>query len=424
MDNEKKKGYMRPRLLLITFGLVLYTILQRPEFLGSALDRVWSIISSVVYGLCIAFVVNVFLDFVERFISRIFRGKLRGGPLRAVGMLATLALLLGAIVLIILVIVPAIADTVSQIISYLPQSIGGLSEWTAEKLEMIGFSESSIETISTQLTTLVNQITDFLQTQYMKVMNTALSVTSSVLDVVMTTVISMIFAIYVLAGKEKIGRFIGDGMRRFLPERKCTRINEVAHLSFNSFSSFVKGQLLEACILGALCFAGMLIFRFPNAAVVSLLIGVTALIPIFGAWIGAGVGAFLILIVDPTKSLWFLVFILILQQIEGNLIYPRVVGSSLGLPGIIVLAAVTIGGNIAGVMGMLLGVPTCSVVYVLLKQAIYGSRSAEKPAPVVQEAKVPEAAEAASKPDTSVAKSIVAAVKRRGKGTKKRGGRR
>ena len=153
---------------------------------------------------------------------------------------------------------------------------------------------------------------------------------------------------------------------------------EICSLSYTSFNNFVKGQLLEAVILGALCFVGMLIFRFPNAPVVSLLIGVTALIPIFGAWIGGGVSALLIAIVNPMQGLLFVVFILVLQQLEGNLIYPKVVGQSMGLPGLIVMAAVTIGGNIAGITGMLLGVPLCSVLYTLLQQAVYGKNNVVK----------------------------------------------
>jgi predicted PurR-regulated permease PerM len=163
-------------------------------------------------------------------------------------------------------------------------------------------------------------------------------------------------------------------MRRVMPEKRWERTVEIAQISFFSFASFVKGQLLEAFILGMLCFSGMVIFRFPNPVVISLLIGLTALVPILGAWVGAGVSAFLILIINPFQALLFLIFITVLQQIENNFIYPRVMGSSVGLPGVLVLAAITVGGNIAGMLGMLIGVPLCSVIYVLFRQAVYGEK--------------------------------------------------
>jgi len=203
-------------------------------------------------------------------------------------------------------------------------------------------------------------------------------VATSILDVVMGLVISLIFAIYILSSKEFLQKLCTDVLRRFTKPARSHRLMEICSLSYTSFNNFVKGQLLEAVILGALCFVGMLIFRFPNAPVVSLLIGVTALIPIFGAWIGGGVSALLIAIVNPMQGLLFVVFILVLQQLEGNLIYPKVVGQSMGLPGLIVMAAVTIGGNIAGITGMLLGVPLCSVLYTLLQQAVYGKNDVVK----------------------------------------------
>ena len=144
----------------------------------------------------------------------------------------------------------------------------------------------------------------------------------------------------------------------------------MARMTNRTCSNFVTGQLTEAVILGTLCFLGMLIFRLPYAGVISVLVGFTALIPIFGAFIGVGIGAFLILLVSPIKALWFILFFVILQQLEGNLIYPRVVGKSVGLPGIWVLAAVTVGGNAFGLAGMLLAVPLCSVLYTLARQGV------------------------------------------------------
>jgi predicted PurR-regulated permease PerM len=218
---------------------------------------------------------------------------------------------------------------------------------------------------------------------------------------VFNAVLGFVFSLYVLASKEKLGANLCKTLTALLPEKKVERVTEIAALSDKTFTNFVTGQLTEALVIGALCFIGMLIFGMPYAVVVSVLVGFTALIPVFGAFIGTGVGAFLILMVDPMKALWFVVFIIVLQQLEGNLIYPRVVGKSVGLPGLLVLAAVTVGSGVGGILGMLLAVPVCSVIFTVCAQAI-DARLAQKeadgmpssdPIPQTEEAPTAPAAE-------------------------------
>lgn len=374
MEKKDNRSFLRSGLIIAAFAILLYTLLQRPAVLEGAVSWLWNVFSPVILGMCFAFVMNVALTYVEKGLTFISRGRLKKVLLRTLGIFITILLLFGVIVLLLYGIIPAIGDMVGQLVSYLPQATGA-TQWMEENLTELGMSEEAVSGIVSQLNNVVDQLLEFLKREYLEIANVALSATTSIFDALMSFVVSLIFAIYILACKERAGRFCVDVMHRFVKEKWCERIVEVCHLSFYSFSAFVKGQLLEAGILGILCFIGMVIFGFPNAAVVSLLIGVTALIPIFGAWIGAGISALLILIVSPIKALLFLAFILILQQLEGNLIYPRVVGQSMGMPGIIVLAAVTLGGNIAGIAGMLLGVPICAVLYTLLKQAVYGKKS-------------------------------------------------
>jgi predicted PurR-regulated permease PerM len=374
MDKNEWKGYLRPRLILIAFGIALYAVLQIPNRFTGIIGWLWRVFSPIMLGLDIAFVLNVFLDFIERTLTFFTRGKLGRAPRRIIGMLLTVALMLGAIVGVLFVIIPAIGDTVNQVIRYLPQSSTEAADWAAARLTEMNLNAQIVSDLRVQFLDLTNQFLDYLKSESFGVANIALNVTTSILDTFLSIVLGVIFAMYILASKEKIGRFVNDTMRRFMPARRWEKTVEIAHLSFTTFASFVKGQLLEACILGMLCFIGMMIFRFPNPAVISLLIGVTALIPILGAWIGAGVAAFLIVIVSPVKALLFLVFILVLQQIDNNFIYPRVVGTSVGLPGVLVLAAITVGGNVAGVIGMLVGVPLCSVLYILLKKAVYAKK--------------------------------------------------
>ena len=178
--------------------------------------------------------------------------------------------------------------------------------------------------------------------------------------------LAFVFALYLLAKKEVVAAHLKRLTETVLPPRSARRFLSIVRLTNQTFSNFVSGQLTEAAIIGVLCFAGMLLLRIPFAGAVSIFVAVTALIPIFGAWLGGGIGALLILLAEPVKAVWFVIFLLILQQLEGNLIYPRVVGKSVGLPGILVLMAVTIGGEAFGVLGMLFSVPSalCSTAFI------------------------------------------------------------
>ena len=182
--------------------------------------------------------------------------------------------------------------------------------------------------------------------------------------------LALVFALYLLAKKEVVTAHLKNLALTVLPPKNARRLLHVVTLTKHTFTNFVTGQLTEAVIIGVLCFLGMLILGIPYAGAVSAFVGATALIPVFGAWIGGVVGAFLILLADPAKSLWFVVFLLILQQVEGNLIYPKVVGKSVGLPGLLVLMAVTLGGEAFGIGGMLFSVPVCAVLYSLYLEYI------------------------------------------------------
>ena len=201
-------------------------------------------------------------------------------------------------------------------------------------------------------------------------MNATLNITTSIVGALVNFLLALVFSLYLLAQKETLIAQSKRLLRRALPRKAADKLLELLSLTNNAFSSFVTGQVTEAVILGTLCCLGMLILRLPYALPVSVIIAALSLIPIFGAWIGAATGAFLIVFQSPIKALTFLIFLLILQQVEGNLIYPRVVGKSVGLPGLWVLAAVTIGGGAFGVLGMLLGVPVCSVIYTLLQNFV------------------------------------------------------
>ena len=222
-------------------------------------------------------------------------------------------------------------------------------------------------------------ITGFLQEKGDSVVNTTLNITTSIVGALVNFLLALVFSLYLLAQKETLLAQSRRLLRRILPQKAADRLMHLLSLANNAFSSFVTGQVTEAFILGTLCCIGMLILRLPYALPVSVIIASLSLIPIFGAWIGAATGAFLIVFQSPIKALTFLIFLLILQQVEGNLIYPKVVGKSVGLPGLWVLAAVTVGGGAFGVLGMLLGVPVCSVVYALVQDFIRSDKPVRTP---------------------------------------------
>ena len=210
-------------------------------------------------------------------------------------------------------------------------------------------------------------------------MEVLFSAVSSVFSALVTALLALIFAIYLLAGKERLNNQCNRMLDHYLSDRWHSRVMYVVKTLDDCFHRYIVGQCTEAVILGVLCAVGMLLLRLPYAAMIGALIAFTALIPVAGAWIGAGVGAFLILMESPMQALVFLVYILILQQLENNLIYPKVVGSSMGLPGIWVLAAVTVGGGMMGVVGMLLGVPITAAVYRILREDIHKHDSPTEP---------------------------------------------
>lgn len=328
---------------------------------------------ALIVGVMIAYVLNILMSFYERFYFPKDSRRLIIKSRRPVCMVAAIITLVGLIVIIISLIVPELVACVRLLVAEVPIAIDALIKWIRDNkvLESVMTEEFliSLEAIDWE-----QRITQMIQVFIDGVggaAQMAVTAVSAFISVAAELTIGTIFAIYLLIGKERLLRQFRRVMDRYLPGRWNENIRYVLKTVNGCFHRFIVGQCTEAVILGVLCMLGMLIFRFPYAVMVGSLIGFTALIPVAGAYIGAGVGAFMILTVSPIKAVGFLVFIVILQQLEGNLIYPKVVGSSIGLPGVWVLAAVTIGGGLMGIPGMLIGVPTTAALYQLLKNDMH-----------------------------------------------------
>lgn len=377
------------KLLLLALGVaIIFALVQNISGVLSVAGKVLSIFSPIIAALCIAFVLNVLLTALETktfgFMGRSrkkFVVKLR----RPLCLVLTYLIAFGIIALLILVIIPDIIDTIAYLADKLPTFIVQARDWLDSLLLKFNIEQLNIPEIKINWATALNAVKDWLAGSYSKIFGDAVNITTSVFSGVFDTIFSIVISVYVLAQKEKIGGFVKRMINAFLPKKATEVIYHIAYRTQDLFSRFIGGQLTEALILGTLCFIGMSIFRFPNALIISVLITVTALVPIIGATVGVITGFLLIVISNPLKAVFFVLFFLILQQIEGNIIYPRVVGKAVGLPSVIVVSAVLVGGNIGGVLGALIAVPTCAVIYTLLREAIELCSKTSKPIEVSKE---------------------------------------
>ena len=368
---EFNRKNVRMILLIIAFAVVLYTAAQNLASVYGAVKTVWNVFGVVITGLAMAFVLNVPLKLFE---DRVFYGMSEDRyPLvrrlrRAVSLVCALVVSLGVIVILIAVVLPQLTQTVTEVAARLPEYISAVVNWINEFLAKFDIEIEALKEFTVDWEKVFKDLSTYLKEG--NVINTATDVGTAAASTVMNTFLGLVVAVYVLAQKERIGRFTRRCIDAFLPKRASSAISRVASMASETFSSFVAGQLADSCILGILCYICMLIFRFPYPEVISVVIGVTSLVPMVGSFIGEVIGALLILIVSPLKALLFVIMVLAIQQVDGAFIYPRIVGKSVGLPGVAVFCAVIVGGNIAGVLGAVMGVPVCAVLYALLKEAV------------------------------------------------------
>ena len=377
---ELNKKTMQRIMLLITFAVLLFWGLYNISAVTKVLGKLLDLLSPLLLGICIAFVLNLMMAALERLWDRAlakwdsrWSRKLK----RPVCLTLTIVLFIGIIFAIFFILIPRLEEAGSTLVANIPTYVTQIQAWW-ENLSAFGAKHGvTLPELSLDADSVKNTITGFLQEKGDSVVNTTMNITASIVGALVNFLLALVFSLYLLAQKETLLAQSKRLLRRSLPQKAADRLLRLLSLSNNAFSSFVTGQVTEAFILGTLCCLGMLILRLPYALPVWVIIATLSLIPIFGAWIGAATGAFLIVFQSPIKALTFLIFLLILQQVEGNLIYPKVVGKSVGLPGLWVLAAVTLGGGAFGVLGMLLGVPVCSIVYSLVQEFIRGKPAEE-----------------------------------------------
>lgn len=369
---------MKKIMALIAFAALCLAASQHLDALGGAVRFLISMLSPFLIGAAIAFILNVLMRFIENALFSSPKVQKRtSAPLRrTISLLLTFITVAVVIALLVLVIAPQLASTIAglgaTIQDFISRTIVWAQEMFANDPELLRWLNSlSIDWRSIDWQGILNKVVNFLKSGAGNVLSSTISVAKGFFSGITTAFVAIVFACYLLLQKEKLALQFRKIFFALLPNKVAARVIEVCALSQRVFSSFITGQCLEAVILGLMFFVTMALFAMPYALLVGCLITVTALIPIVGAFIGCGVGAFLILMVSPTKALIFVIMFLILQQIEGNLIYPHVVGNSVGLPSIWVLAAVSIGGSLMGVFGMLTFIPLVSVIYTLFRGFVY-----------------------------------------------------
>lgn len=372
-------------LALTCCGILFYRVLEDP---GNALGLVSHMVGlffPFLLGFCIAFVLNVPMRFFEdRFFPNAKHPALRAVR-RPLGIVVSLCFILAVLAVVFALVVPEFINAIQVLVSGIPGFFADLQEFALQHTDVMPALDKWVASLSVDWNKTAETLLQYLKESGSVLVGNTVSLVSGVVGGVTNGVVAFIFALYILLGKEKLKRNFASLARAVLPGAFCERMFFVLRLSARTFANFVSGQCIEACILGTLTWLGMLLFRFPYAPMIGALVGISALIPIVGAIVGTVVGAFMILMVDPIQAVWFVVFLLTLQQIEGNLIYPRVVGSSVGLPPIWVLTAVTLGGSLWGIVGMLFAVPTCSVVYALTRMFVR-ERLAERHVPETPDA--------------------------------------
>ena len=363
-DRKQTKNILR----IIFISILFYFFLKEFGLVLSGVKYLWNVFGVFAIGGAMAFIINVPMTFIEKhYLSRF---KHIDKVKRPLAFVLTLLLVTVVIYLVMFIVVPELARTMQTLIAELQALYERLPQIVADLAVRFNLTEEAVQSLQIEWSHISETVIKAAQGLATGIISSSTNVISSVVNAITQFILSFIFCIYILFSKEKLGSACKKIIYAVFKEKHADDIISVLHMTNRTFTSFLSGQCLEAVILGSMFIVAMTIFRMPYALLVGVLIMVTALIPIVGAFIGCIVGAFLILMINPMQAAWFVVMFLIIQQIEGNVIYPKVVGSSVGLPAILVFAAVIVGGELFGVVGMLIFIPLTSVAFTIAKAVV------------------------------------------------------
>ncbi len=364
------------KIIFILFAAILFAwVLQHVPYFYKMLTILLKPMLPLIIGGALAFVLNIPMEFLEQKLIKTKKKKLR----RGLSFLSTVVFVFLILGLILFLVIPELVRTFENISEMVPEFAKKTSAWLSDIIERFPVLGDYIKEMDLSLDSLGNSLLGVVKSSGDDVAGFALNLITVFFGGALNVFLGFVFAAYILFDKENLGRQVRRLFYAYFPEKRVDQFIGVLGIIDRIFHNFVTGQLTEAVILGSMFVVAMFIFGFPYAVLVGVLVAVTAIIPVVGAFIAMFIGAFLIFVVNPIQALWFIFLFLVIQQIENNFIYPKVVGSSVGLPGIWVLAAVMIGGGLFGVLGVLLAVPVSSVIYTLLKRDVAHQLKDEKP---------------------------------------------
>lgn len=362
MIRNREKTFLKGAFLIVLF----YILVQNFAVVKAIVTTCYNAVSPLIYGIVIAFMVNLIVVKLEKYMTKgIFENQT---VKRTTSIIAAILILTGVVTIVCFNMIPGIVDSVKQIAEKMPQAVETVIGFLEKNF---GISEDMVDTVQNFKIDedLVNSMFGLMENQsFIEAIKASGNALGSFFSVFVKFFIGLFFAFYILAKKESIGAWLHRFIETYLPEHIASNIEYVGHIIYETYASFISGQCLDAIILGSLLALCMGIMGLPYPVLIGVIVAVTALIPVVGAFFGGTIGAILIVMESPIKALTFLVLFLILQQIDNRLIYPHVVGNAIGIPSILIFAAIIIGGEFGGVIGMFLGIPFTAVLYTLVEQ--------------------------------------------------------
>ena len=365
---EFSKKQIKTILGIVFSSILFYFLLKEFRMVISAAEYLWGVFGVFAAGGAMAFIINVPMTFIEKhYLSRF---KHIDKAKRPMAFIFTIVMVIIVIYLVMFIVVPELASTLQMLVAQMQDVYTKLPQIVADISTRFNLTEETVASLQIEWSNISEMAIKAVQGIAAGVISSSTGIVSGIVNAITQFILAFIFCIYILFSKEKLGSGCKKVIYAIFKEERADDVINLLHLTSRTFSKFLSGQCLEAVVIGSMFIVAMTIFRMPYALLVGVLIMVTALIPIVGAFIGCFVGAFLILMVNPMQAVWFVVMFLVIQQIEGNIIYPKVVGSSVGLPPILVFAAVIVGGELMGVIGMLVFIPLTSVCFTIVKAVV------------------------------------------------------
>lgn len=361
---ELNKRNMRKLMILIAFGIGLFWLLDSIPNIWAFVSHVLNLLFPFILGAIIAFILNIPMTKIEKFIRSKQKNKKSKLPVRTISITLSLVIFVGIVLLICFLLIPELIENIQLLMKNIPAFFESVEEWVLELVDNYPDIQTQVEKTFESTT----NFNDIVVTVLNYVINGSLNFITNLISGLFTFFTAIVFAVYMLSQKEYLGRGIRKLMYAYMKKEHVEKVMSVATLANNTFSKFISGQCVEAAILGCIFFVVLTVLRFPYALIISVLTAITALIPMFGAMIAMVIGALLIAVTNPLQAILFIIVFQVIQQIENNFIYPKVVGKSVGLASMWTLMAVILGGSLMGVAGMIIGLPLASILYAILRE--------------------------------------------------------